>query len=66
MFYYPIVTQQGADVMLPRKPHICNNMFITTGESLSGFSAALAWLDLYRSGINVRILKRVRYGGLDT
>jgi hypothetical protein len=29
MFYYPIVTQQGADVMLPRKPHICNNTVIT-------------------------------------
>jgi hypothetical protein len=25
MLYYPIVTRQGADVTLPRKPHTCNN-----------------------------------------
>jgi succinate dehydrogenase hydrophobic anchor subunit len=28
MLYYPIVTQQGADVTLPRKPHTCNNIFV--------------------------------------
>jgi hypothetical protein len=53
MLYYPIVTRQGADVKLPRKPHTCNNIYvcgvgggiwlddIITEDSLTYFSGSL-------------------------